>query len=248
MEYPVLLIIIIAAFGSLIAIQAYRLYSINREWGYGEIVVRWISPEEKRTIFYIVAAMIALIIAIFTRSEAMLSALTALLVGFGGMLSQLTFINLIGKEGIYLGRTRKGLTWDEVEKISYIQEGNQYKLEVTSRRIKAPSVSGGFLERIQREIESLEKFDEPETTAEIKTEKEEGEGIKIRVEDRLSKEQEKKRKLEEKKREKDEVKKKEDNVEHQSYTIGFTEKHQFHIQQALMYYFAKGVEYKAPSV
>jgi hypothetical protein len=247
MEYPVLLIIIIAAFGSLIAIQAYRLYSINREWGYGEIVVRWISPEEKRTILYIVAAMIALIIAIFTRSEAMLSALTALLVGFGGMLSQLTFINLIGKEGIYLGRTRTGLTWDEIEKLSFIQEGNRYKLGITSRRMKTSSVSGGFLERIQREIESLEKFDEPETTAEIKTKGEEGEGIKIQVEDRLAKELEKQRKLEAKKREKDQMKKKEDDVEHQSHTIGFTEKHQFHIQQALMYYFAKGVEYKSAS-
>ncbi len=262
MEYSLLLVIIVAAFGALIVIQAYRLYSINREWGYGEIVVRWISPEETRTIIYIVIALIALLIAIYIRSEALLSALSALLIGFGGMLSQLTFINVIGKEGMYLGRTRKGLTWDEIEKLSFVQDGNEYKLEITSARKKKKSEVSGFFERIQRELESLEEFDEPSTTADIKTEKDEAGEMKIVVEDRLAKEREYRQKLEKKKieesyrrkregvdkkaKQKGKDEKEDEDIERSFHTIGFTEKHQFHIQQALMYYFPKGVEYKAP--
>lgn len=263
MEYSILLVVIAGAFGALIVIQAYRLYSINREWGHGEIVVRWISPEEKRTILYIVIALVALLIAIYLRSEALLSALSALLIGFGGMLSQLTFINVIGKEGIYLGRTRKGLTWDEIEKLSFVQDGNEYKLEITSARKKKKTEGSGFFERIQRELESLEELDEPGTTADIKTEKDDAGELKIVVEDRLAKEQERRKKLEQKKieesyrkkrqtgdhkdKQKGKDKKKEDeDIERSHHTIGFTEKHQFDVQQALMYYFPKGVEYKAP--
>lgn len=262
MEYSLLLVIIVAAFGALIVIQAYRLYSINRDWGYGEIVVRWISPEETRTIIYIVIALVALLIAIYIRSEALLSALSALLIGFGGMLSQLTFINVIGKEGIYLGRTRRGLTWDEIEKLSFVQDGNQYKLEITSVREKKKSTAGGFFDRIQRELESLEEFDEPDTTADIKTEKDESGEMKIVVEDRLAKEREQRKKIEQKKieesyrkkretadpkgKQKDKREKKDDEKERSSHKIGFTEKHQFHIQQSLMYYFPKGMEYKSP--
>ncbi len=260
MEYSLLLVIIVAAFGALIVIQAYRLYSINREWGYGEIVVRWISPEETRTIIYIVIALIALLIAIYIRSEALLSALSALLIGFGGMLSQLTFINIIGKEGIYLGRTRRGLTWDEIEKLSFVQDGNEYKIEITSVQKKKKAEVSGFFERIQKELESLDELDEPSTTADIKTEKDDAGEIKIVVEDRLAKEREHRQKLEKKKQEEayrrkregvdkkhnDKHKKKDEEIERSFHTVGFTEKHQFHIQQALMYYFSKGVEYKAP--
>jgi hypothetical protein len=262
MEYSVLLVVIAGAFGALIVIQAYRLYSINRDWGHGEIVVRWISPEEKRTIIYIVIALIALLIAIYIRSEALLSALSALLIGFGGMLSQLTFINVIGKEGVYLGRTRKGLPWDEIEKLAFIQEGNEYKLEITSIRKKKKTEGSSFFERIQRELDSLDEFDEPSTKADIKTEKDDAGEMKIVVEDRLAKEQERRRKVEQKKiqesyrkkregtdqkeKQKGKDKKKEDDVERSFHKIGFTEKHQFHVQQALMYYFTKGVEYKSP--
>ncbi|HSL86873.1 MAG TPA: hypothetical protein VK861_08045 [Bacteroidales bacterium] len=262
MEYSVLLVVIIGAFLALIAIQAYRLYSINRTWGYGEVVVRWISPEETRTILYIILALIALLIAIYIRSEALLSALSALLIGFGGMLSQLTFINIIGKEGIYLGRTRKGLSWEEIEKMSIIQDGNEYKLEITSAHRKKKSEASGFFEQIQRELESLETLDEPSTKVDVKTEKDDAGEMKIVVEDRLAKEREYRKQLEEKKREeelrrkrevldkkkkpKEASKKKDEEVERTSHTIGFTEKHQFHIQQALMYYFTKGIEYKAP--
>ncbi len=265
MEYSILLIIIVGAFGALILIQAYRLYTITRDWGQGEIVVRWISPEETRTIIYIFIALIALIIAIYIRSEALLSALSALLIGFGGMLSQLTFINVIGREGIYLGRTRKGLTWDEIEKMVCVQEGNEYKLEITSAREKKTIEASGFFERIQRELESLEELDEPSTKADVKKERDEAGEMKIVVEDRLAKEQEYRRKLEQKKQEErykrkrqgshktekqeDKKAKKDKNdkqVERSHHTIGFTEKHQFHIKQALMYYFPKGIEYKAP--
>jgi len=265
MEYSFLLVIILGAFGALIVIQAYRLYTINRDWGQGEIVVRWISPEETRTIIYIIIALLALIIAIYIRSEALLSALSALLIGFGGMLSQLTFINVIGRDGIYLGRSRKGLTWDEIEKMAFVQEGNEYKLEITSAREKKITEASGFFERIQRELESLEEIDQPSTKADIKKERDEAGEEKIIVEDRLAKEREYQRKLEQKKQEeryrkkregaakadkkKDkhaEDKKKEEKIERSFHTIGFTEKHQFHIQQALMYYFPKGLEYKAP--
>ncbi len=265
MEYSFLLVIILGAFGALIVIQAYRLYTINRDWGQGEIVVRWISPEETRTIIYIIIALLALIIAIYIRSEALLSALSALLIGFGGMLSQLTFINVIGRDGIYLGRSRKGLTWDEIEKMAFVQEGNEYKLEITSAREKKITEASGFFERIQRELESLEEIDQPSTKADIKKERDEAGEEKIVVEDRLAKEREYQRKLEQKKQEeryrkkreggakadkkKDkhaEDEKKEEKIERSYHTIGFTEKHQFHIQQALMYYFPKGLEYKAP--
>ncbi len=260
MEYSLLLAIIVAAFGALIVIQVYRLYKINRDWGYGEIVVRWISPEETRTIIYIIIALIALLIAIYIRSEALLSALSALLIGFGGMLSQLTFINIIGKEGVYLGRTRKGLTWDEIEKLSFVQDGNEYKIEITSVRKKKKTEGSGFFDRIQKELESLDELDEPSTTADIKTEKDDAGEMKIVVEDRLAKEREQRQKLEKKKQEEayrrkregvdkkqnDKHKKKDEEVERSFHTIGFTEKHQFHIQQALMYYFSRGVEYKTP--
>jgi hypothetical protein len=260
MEYSLLLVIIAAAFGALILIQVYRLYSINREWGQGEIVVRWISPEETRTIMYIIIALIALIVAVYIRSEALLSALSALLIGFGGMLSQLTFINIVGKQGMYLGRTRKGLTWDEIEKLAFVQEGNVYKLEIISIRRKKKSEASGFFERIQRELETLEELDKPDTQAEIKTVQDESGETKIVVEDRLSKEREYQRKLEKKKieesyrrkreeiaptdKKKDKTKKKEEEVERSFHAIGLTEKHQFNIQQALMYYFPKGIEYK----
>ena len=265
MEYSFLLVIILGAFGALIVIQAYRLYTINRDWGQGEIVVRWISPEETRTTIYIIIALLALIIAIYIRSEALLSALSALLIGFGGMLSQLTFINVIGRDGIYLGRSRKGLTWDEIEKMAFVQEGNEYKLEISSAREKKITETSGFFERIQRELESLEEIDQPSTKADIKKERDEAGEEKIVVEDRLAKEREYQRKLEQKKQEeryrkkreggakadkkKDkhaEDEKKEEKIERSYHTIGFTEKHQFHIQQALMYYFPKGLEYKAP--
>jgi hypothetical protein len=260
MEYSLLLVILAAAFGALILIQVYRLYSINREWGHGEIVVRWISPEETRTIMYIVIALIALIVAVYIRSEALLSALSALLIGFGGMLSQLTFINIVGKQGMYLGRTRKGLAWDEIEKLAFVQEGNTYKLEIISIRRKKKSETSGFFERIQRELETLEELDKPHTQAEIKTEKDESGETKIVVEDRLSKEREYRQQLEKKKieesyrrkrqetpatdKQKDKTKKKDEEVERSFHTIGLTEKHQFNIQQALMYYFPKGIEYK----
>jgi len=264
MEYTTLLVIIIGAFGALIVIQAYRLYVINRDWGHGEIVVRWISPEEKRTILYILLALMALLIAIYIRSEALLSALSALLIGFGGMLSQLTFINVIGKDGIYLGRTRKGLTWDEIEKLTFVQDGSEYKINITSIKKKKETVGSGFFDRIQRELESLEEIDEPSTKADIKTEKDEEGRTKIVVEDRLAKEREYQRKLEQQKIEesyrrkregtqikeqpKDKKTKKErdEEIKRSSHMIGFTEKHQFHIQQALMYYFSKGFEYKTP--
>lgn len=260
MEYSLLLVIIVAAFGALIGIQVYRLYKINRDWGYGEIVVRWISPEETRTIIYIIIALIALLIAIYIRSEALLSALSALLIGFGGMLSQLTFINIIGKEGVYLGRTRKGLTWDEIEKLSFVQDGNEYKLEITSVQKKRKTEVSGFFDRIQKELESLDELDEPGTTADIKTEKDDAGEMKIVVEDRLAKERKHRQKLEKKKQEEayrrkrkgvdkkqnDKHKKEDEEIERSFHTIGFTEKHQFDIQQALMYYFSRGVEYKAP--
>lgn len=262
MDYSFLLVILVAAFGALIAIQIYRLYTINRDWAHGEAVVRWISPEETRTIIYIILALAALLIAIYIRSDALLSALSALLIGFGGMLSQLTFINVIGKKGIYLGRTRKGLTWDEIEKMSFLQEGNTYKLEITSIQKKKTQVGSGFFDRIQRELESLEEVDESGTKAEIKTKKDEGGETRIVVEDRLAKEREhqqklEKERLEEARRRKKEstshktgkkakAKQEEDDFDRSLHKVGFTEKHQFQIQQALLYYFTKGVEYKTP--
>ena len=260
MDYPFLLVILVAAFGALIVIQIYRLYIINRDWGVGETVVRWISPEETRTIIYIIVALLALLIAIYIRSEALLSALSALLIGFGGMLSQLTFINVIGKKGIYLGRTRKGLTWDEIEKMSFLQEGNTYKLEITSIQKKKTPAGTGFFDRIQRELESLEEIDESGTKAEIKTKKDKGGETKIVVEDRLAKEREHRQKLEKERLEeirrrkqesasqktgkKDKAKQEDDDPDRSLHKVGFTEKHQFQIQQALLYYFSKGLEYK----
>lgn len=260
MDYSFLLVILVAAFGALIVIQIYRLYTINRDWAHGEAVVRWISPEETRTIIYIILALVALLIAIYIRSDALLSALSALLIGFGGMLSQLTFINVIGKKGIYLGRTRKGLTWDEIEKMSFLQEGNTYKLEITSIQKKKMQVGTGFFDRIQRELESLEEVDELGTKAEIKTKKDESGETKIVVEDRLAKERKHRLKLEKEKLEEDRRRKRgttsqktgqkekadQEGLDRSLHKVGFTEKHQFQIQQALMYYFSKGVEYKTP--
>jgi hypothetical protein len=260
MDYSFLLVILVAAFGAMIVIQIYRLYTINRDWAHGEVVVRWISPEETRTIIYIILALVALLIAIYIRSDALLSALSALLIGFGGMLSQLTFINVIGKKGIYLGRTRKGLTWDEIEKMSFFQGGNTYKLEITSIQKKKIQVGTGFFDRIQRELESLEEVDELGTKAEIKTKKDESGETKIVVEDRLAKERKHRQKLEKEKLEEDRRRKRgttsqktgqkekadQEDLDRSLHKVGFTEKHQFQIQQALMYYFSKGVEYKTP--
>lgn len=253
MDYSVLLIIILGAFGALILIQAYRLYSINREWGFGEIVIRWISPEEKKAILYIIIALIALIIAIYIRSEALLSAITALLIAFGGMLSQLTFINVIGKRGIYLGRTRKGFTWDEVEKLVLTQRGNEYKLEITVLRKKRTPNMTGFIQRIQEELDSLDKLDEPRTTADVKTRHTDADEKRIAVEDPLAKEQAHRAKIEQKKRQrlgenknKKSKEQTEEELERSTHSISFTEKHQFQVQQALMYYFSKGVEYRMP--
>jgi hypothetical protein len=246
MEFSVLLAILLLTAAVVVATQLYHLYTVNKAWGYGEIVVRWVSPEQKRIALYAAAALGALLIAILIQSEELLSALSALLIGFGGMLTQFIFFNVIGKEGVYLGRSKTGLSWDEIESMTIIQDGSDYKLDLVSvLERKQPSASS-FLQRVQRELESLEDIDAPETHAEVKTGNKEGGEMRIQVEDRLAKElkaNEKREALieEEKKKEKEKP-----SVKRSTHTVRFTEKHQFHIQQALMYYYPRGLRYRAP--
>jgi hypothetical protein len=236
MDFLFITIIIALSIVLFVGIQGLRIYRIRREWGYGEIVVRWISPDEMKTIYVIGLALVALIIAVILRSEALLSALSALLIGFGGMVSQLTFLNIIGKRGIYLGRARRGFEWSAVRHLVFLQYEKSFGLEIGVLP-GDPAGKINVFQKIQEELESIQEFQPVERhEGDIGSSGERVEKKKpvIKVEEKF-KGRRKKTAAQ--------------PVETEpfpltAYKIRFTEKHQFVIQQALMYYYPRAMEYR----
>ncbi len=235
MNYLTLIAVIGVGFILLFGYQGYRYYSIWKEWGHGEVVVKWISPDEYKMIYLMLLMMLALVAAVVTRSEALLSSLWALLIGFGGMISQFTFLNIIGKRGIFLGRSKLGIEWDQIERLAFVQGTNRYSLEIGVVSQNGSEKRNVF-RRIQDELESIQNFESPASEEEQHTDGEK--------ESRASGGFEATEKF--KKREERNPKDKGTTVKPQLVThkIRFGEKHQFNVQQALMYYFPQAMEYR----
>jgi hypothetical protein len=240
MDFLFITIIIALSFTLFTGIQLLRIYRIRKEWGYGEIVVRWVSPEELKTMYVIGLALGALLVAVILRSEALLSALTALLIGFGGMMSQLTFLNIIGKRGIYLGRAKRGFEWSAVRHLVFLQYEKSYGLEL-SVSTDNQSDDKNIFKKIQEELESVQDFgmtepsDEkhPDTSKRPETKK-----PAIRIDTGFGA---RRKKLPSKQKETD-------PSQVITYKIRFREKHQFIMQQALMYYYPRAMEYRKESM
>jgi hypothetical protein len=240
MDFLFITIIIALSFVLFTGIQLLRIYRIRKEWGYGEIVVRWVSPEELKTMYVIGLALGALLIAVILRSEALLSALTALLIGFGGMMSQLTFLNIIGKRGIYLGRARRGFEWSSVSHLVFLQYEKSYGLEL-SVSTDNRSDNKNIFKKIQEELESVQDFGMTEPDEEKNpdaSEKPEKKKPDIRIDTKFGA---RRKKLLSQQKETD-------PSQVIIYKIRFREKHQFIIQQALMYYYPRAMEYRKGSI